>query len=79
MCLAIPGQILDLGEAPLHFGRVAFGGVVKQVSLALVPGAAVGGYVLVHAGTAIQVLDEALAREVLDVLGEMAEAQNAEP
>ena len=72
MCLCLPGRILDRGEAPLCLGRVAFGAVVKRVSLALVPGAAVGGYVLVHAGTAIQVLDEALAREVLDLQVEMA-------
>ena len=72
MCLCIPGRILDRGETPLCLGRVAFGAVVKLVSLALVPEAAVGGYVLVHAGTAIQVLDEALAREVLDLQVEMA-------
>jgi hydrogenase expression/formation protein HypC len=72
MCLAVPGCILDLGEPPLRLGRVAFGGVVKQVSLALVPGAPVGSYVLVHAGTAIQVMDEAAALEILAVLAEMA-------
>lgn len=73
MCLAVPGRILDLGEPPLNLGRVAFGEVVKQVSLALVPGAAIGSYVLVHAGTAIQVMDETAAREVLALLEEMKE------
>ena len=71
MCLAVPGCILDLGEPPLNYGRVAFGGVVKQVSLAVVPDAAVGSYVLVHAGTAIQVVDEAAALEILALLKEM--------
>jgi len=75
MCLCIPGLILDRGEAPLCLGRVAFGAVVKPVSLALVPEAVAGAYVLVHAGTAIQVLDEALAREVLELHAEMAADQ----
>ena len=73
MCVGIPGRILDATEGELRMGRVAFGDVVKQVSLALVPEAAVGEYVLVHAGTAIQVLDEAAAQEVLDLLQEMDE------
>jgi len=79
MCLCLPGRILDRGEAPLCLGRVAFGAVVKRVSLALVPEAAVGGYVLVHAGTAIQVLDEALAREALELQAEMAADLEREP
>ena len=71
MCLGVPGEVLDLGEAPLRMGRVAFGGVARTVSLALVPGAAVGDYVLVHAGTALQVLDPDRAREVLAILAEV--------
>ena len=63
MCLAIPGRVLDPGAAPLFLGRVAFGEVVKEASLALVPGVAAGDYVLVHAGTAIQRIDPAAARE----------------
>ena len=79
MCLCLPGRILDRGEDPLCLGRVAFGVVVKRVSLALVPEAAVGSYVLVHAGTAIQVLDEALALEVLGFHEEMAADLEREP
>lgn len=59
MCLAIPGQILSLagdGEAQ-RLGRVDFGGVVKEVSLAFTPDAGVGDYVIVHAGFAISQLD----------------------
>lgn len=73
MCIGIPGRILDAGDGPLRMGRVAFGEVVKEASLALVPDAAPGDYVLVHAGTAIQVLDEAAAREVLELLEAYAE------
>jgi hydrogenase expression/formation protein HypC len=71
MCLGIPGRILDLGEAPLHFGRVAFGEVVKQVSLALVPEARVGDYVIVHAGTALEIIDQAAAARTWEALAQL--------
>jgi hydrogenase expression/formation protein HypC len=68
MCLAIPGEIVEIdgavdGELPI--GRVAFGGVTKQVCLAYVPEARIGDYVLVHAGFAITCLAELDAREIL--------------
>jgi hydrogenase expression/formation protein HypC len=68
MCLAVPGRILDVaGEDPLaRHGRVDFGGIVKAVSLACVPDARPGEYVLVHAGFAIAVIDEQEALRTLD-------------
>jgi hydrogenase expression/formation protein HypC len=60
-----------MGEAPLHFGRVAFGEVVKEVSLALVPGAQPGDYVIVHAGTALEVIDEAAATRTWKALAQL--------
>jgi len=68
MCLAIPGEILSIDESdPLaRNARVSFGGVVKEVSLALVPEAAAGAYVLVHAGLAISVVDQEDARSILE-------------
>lgn len=76
MCLAIPGQLLDLrGEGPLQrTGRVSFGGIVKEVSLAYVPEARVGDYVIVHVGFAISVVDEAEALETLAYFKEIGEA-----
>jgi hydrogenase expression/formation protein HypC len=71
MCLGVPGRILDMGEAPLHFGRVAFGEVVKEVSLALVPGAQPGDYVIVHAGTALEVIDEVAAARTWAALAQL--------
>jgi len=71
MCLGIPGRVLDMGEAPLHFGRVAFGEVVKEVSLALVPHARPGDHVIVHAGTALEILDEAAAARTWAVLAQL--------
>lgn len=70
MCLAVPGEILNIeGADPLtRQGRVAFGGIVKRVNLAYVPEARPGDYVLVHAGFAIAVIDEAEALRTLECL-----------
>ena len=71
MCLGVPGRILDVEEGALRLGRVAFGDVVKQVSLALVPEALVGEYVIVHAGTALEVIDEEAAARTFRVLEDL--------
>jgi hydrogenase expression/formation protein HypC len=70
MCLAVPGQVLEIvGDDPLmRIGKVAFAGIVKEASLALLPDAGVGDYVLVHAGFAITLLDQAEAQRTLDYL-----------
>lgn len=75
MCLAIPGKILSVtGDEPLdRMGRVSFGGIVKEVSLAYVPEANVDDYVIVHAGFAISQLDEQEAMETFEYLKEIAE------
>jgi hydrogenase expression/formation protein HypC len=78
MCLGIPGKVLEIVERELRMGRVAFGGVVKEVCLAYVPEAAVGDYVIVHAGFAISRLDEVEAARVLAYLEEIGAAP-AEP
>ena len=73
MCLAVPGRLVDVGEeeALLRTGRVDFGGIVKEVSLAFVPEARVGDFVLVHVGFALSRLDEEEARKVFDYLKEI--------
>jgi hydrogenase expression/formation protein HypC len=75
MCLAIPGQVLSMtGDEPLaRMGKVSFGGVIKEVSLAYVPEVAVGDYVIVHVGFAISRLDEQEARQVFEYLKQMDE------
>jgi hydrogenase expression/formation protein HypC len=84
MCLAVPGKILSMaGDDPLtRTGRVSFGGIVKEASLACVPEAKVGDYVLVHVGFAISKLDEEEARRVLAYLrntDELAELEGETP
>ncbi len=70
MCLAIPGKIRTINKTT---AKVDFGGVTREVSLDLVPGAETGSYVLVHAGFAIQVLEEKDALETLKLFREMYE------
>lgn len=73
MCLAVPGQLLTIsGEDPLlKMGRVSFGGVVKEVSLAYVPEAEVGDYVLVHVGFALTRVEPEEALQTLADLQQM--------
>jgi hydrogenase expression/formation protein HypC len=73
MCLAVPGKVVELqhGEPPFIEGTVEFAGVRRKVSLACVPEAREGDYVLVHAGVAIASIDEAEAAKVLETLQAM--------
>ena len=72
MCLAVPGKILSIdGDDPLlRQGRVEFAGIVKQANLAYLPEAQPGDFVLVHAGFAIALIDEAQALATLVWLAE---------
>ena len=72
MCLAIPALVtecLDNDEAVIDLG-----GVRKQVSLALVPEAVVGDYVIVHVGYAISKLDPEEAQRTLALFAQLDEA-----
>jgi hydrogenase expression/formation protein HypC len=75
MCLGVPGRIVSIDEdAPgMTMGKVSFGGITKDVCLACVPEARVGQYVVVHAGFAITLIDEAEAARTLEFLREMGE------
>jgi hydrogenase expression/formation protein HypC len=78
MCLAVPGKILSIepNAAGLTMGKVSFGGVGKEVCLAYVPEAQVGDYVIVHAGFALNKLDEQEAAEVFALLREIGELES---
>jgi hydrogenase expression/formation protein HypC len=79
MCLAVPGKVLSTAGADLdRTARVSFGGVVREVSLAYVPEAEAGDYVVVHVGFALSRLDEAEAARVFEhlrAIGELAELE----
>ena len=80
MCLAIPGKITSIsGDDPLmRTGKVDFGGILKEVSLAYVPEAQLGDYVIVHVGFALSRVDEAEAHQVFEYLREMQELAELE-
>ncbi len=75
MCLAVPGKITSItGEDPLmRTGKVDFGGILKEVSLAYVPEAKLGDYVIVHVGFALSRVDEEEAKQVFEYLRQMEE------
>ena len=75
MCLAIPGKVESISgtDQLSRVGKVNFGGVLKEVSLAYVPEVKVGDYVIVHVGFALRRLDEDEAQKVFGYLKEMEE------
>jgi hydrogenase expression/formation protein HypC len=70
MCLAIPAEVVELRDNELAL--IDIGGARKQVSLTLVDGVEVGDYVLVHAGFAIDKIDEQEAARTMELLQELA-------
>lgn len=68
MCLAIPAKVLEKkgDNAKVDFGE----GTTREVNISLVD-VDVGGYVIVHAGFAIEVLDETEAKETLNLWNEI--------
>ena len=67
MCLAIPGKVIAInGET----GDIDFGGVVKHTNLSMVD-ANVGDWVVIHAGFAIEVMDEEDAQETIRLWNEV--------
>ena len=68
MCIAIPTLVKSIDG---QLAEVEVGGVSRKVSIWLTPEAKVGDYVLLHTGYAISVIDEAEAKETLELLQEM--------
>jgi len=71
MCLAIPARVTSINGS---MATVDLGGVSRQASLLLLPEVKVGDYVLIHAGFAIQTIDEAEAQETLRLFAEIEAA-----
>ncbi len=69
MCLAVPARIVARKDL---MATVEVSGVTREVSLMLLPDARVGEYVLVHAGFAIQTVDEEEAWRTLELFEELA-------
>jgi hydrogenase expression/formation protein HypC len=69
MCLAIPAQVVELREG--DNAVVDLAGVRKEISLSLVDNVAVGDYVIVHVGYALNKLDPEEAEKTLKLFAEM--------
>ncbi len=79
MCLAVPGKVVSIQDSDnvlQRSGKVSFGGIQKQVSLAYVPDIQIGEYVIVHAGFALNRVDEAEAQEVFEYLRQIDELKD---
>ena len=76
MCIALPMRITAVDGIR---ATIAAEGLEQECSIVLVPGAGVGDHVLVHAGFAISVLDEAEAQETYDLLREIGAFDEGDP
>jgi hydrogenase expression/formation protein HypC len=75
MCLAIPSKIVEIEN---NLGTIDVDGVKGKVGLHLLEDPKVGDYVIVHAGFAIQRIDEEAAMETLKILREAASLMDEE-
>ena len=73
MCLAIPGKILEINE---NSALVDFDGIKQNVIIALIQNPEVGKYVIIHAGYAIEMINEQEAMEAIEQWKEIAEDQD---
>lgn len=71
MCLAIPAQVVELRDG--DNAVVDLAGVRKEISLALVDDVAVGDYVIVHVGFALNKLDPEEAAQTLALFAELGQ------
>ena len=70
MCLGIPVQVIEVEENSMAMAEI--GGVRREICIQLVPEVKVGDWVILHAGFAIQILDEKEAKETLRLLKEIS-------
>ncbi len=79
MCLAIPGQIIDLSPEQPLLARVNVGSVQRNVNVGLLEDGEVspGDWILIHVGFALSKIDEKQAHEQLRMLRAMGEDQLA--
>ena len=75
MCLAIPGKIIEISE-DRQSALVDFDGLKQNVIIALLLNPEIGKYVIVHAGYAIEQMNEADALEAIEQWNEIAKDQN---
>lgn len=75
MCLAIPMKIVSVND---NKGVVEIGGILKEIDISMVVPAVPGDYVIVHAGFAIERLNEVEARKTLDLFDDIVRLMEAD-
>lgn len=68
MCLGIPGKIIEITKT---VAKVDVAGAKKEANLMLVDDVHVGDYVIIHAGFAIQKVNEKEAQETLRIIADL--------
>ncbi len=63
MCLAVPSKIIEIND---QVAKVDVDGVIRETSIMLIDDAKIGDYVIVHAGFAINKIDEEAALQTLE-------------
>jgi hydrogenase expression/formation protein HypC len=71
MCLAIPGQVVEIVDEANHLARVDVAGVRRIVNVGLVDGVGPDDWVLIHVGFAMSKVDEAEAAATHALLAQM--------
>jgi hydrogenase expression/formation protein HypC len=74
MCLAIPGQVIELVDEQHRLAKVDVAGVLRTVNIGLLEDAGPGDWVLIHVGFALSKVDEDEAHATLGLLQRMGEA-----
>jgi hydrogenase expression/formation protein HypC len=78
MCLAIPGQVLEIVDESNQLAKVDVAGVVRSVNVGLLESARAGDWVLIHVGFAMSKVDEDEAQATLRLLQQMGDAYEQE-
>jgi hydrogenase expression/formation protein HypC len=82
MCLAIPGQVVEIVDESNRLAKVDVAGVQRNVNIGLLDrdggGAAAGDWVLIHVGFALSKVDEEEAQATLELLQQMGDAYEQE-
>jgi hydrogenase expression/formation protein HypC len=74
MCLAIPGQVVELVDEEKRLAKVDVAGVIRNVNIGLLEDIGPGDWVLIHVGFALSKVDEKEAQATLGLLQRMGEA-----
>ena len=78
MCLAIPGQAVEIADARNALATVDVSGVLRKVNVGLLDGVVPGDWVLIHVGFALSKVDEEEAGATLRLLQEVGESYEQE-